>query len=127
MHISIRPTAVERLDAMPERNRLLGPLDVVSYYRAGAVVFVTFHHGRHSVAMTAELTTVPSAEGDPWFQAQSSFQVRPLADPLATWADRGAIEGYGRTEEDALLAAVKLFLDRLDASGPGGPSRPRRP
>lgn len=109
---------------MPRRESFLGGLDVVGYYRTGPTAVINFHHGPHSVAVTAVLTTVASEDGGPWFKAQCEFQVRPLQDVVATWAERGQIEGYGRTEDEALLAAVNLFLDRLDVSTRGGRSRP---
>jgi hypothetical protein len=99
---------------MPERNALLGRLDVVCYYRTGGTVFFIFRHGSYSVAVTVDLSPVRRADGDDWFEARSEFQVRPVTPLTAPWSSDQAVTGYGKTEEEAMLAAVDLFTDRFD-------------
>ena len=99
---------------MPERDSLLGRLDIVCYYRAGRSVFLIFRHSGYSVAATVDLSTTPSAEGDDWVEARAEFQVRPVASLTAAWSSSQAIAGYGKTEEEAILAAVNLCIDRLN-------------
>ncbi|HYM40032.1 MAG TPA: hypothetical protein VEY12_07815 [Thermoplasmata archaeon] len=111
---------------MPDKDRFLGGLDVVGYYRTGGTVFFIFRQGRYSVVVTAELTMVPSDDGAAWFKAECEFQVRPTKDMLSyrtgrgRWRERGQIEGYGRSEDEAILAAVNLFVDRLGSDVHGG-------
>jgi voltage-gated potassium channel Kch len=93
---------------------LLGHLDIVGYYRSGRRVFIIFRHGSYSVAVTVDLSTVRHADGEEWFEARSEFQVRPVAPLNATWSPSQSIIGYGKTEEEAILAAVNLFTDRFD-------------
>jgi hypothetical protein len=122
--MSIRHWDVEFIAYMPDRDRFPGGLDVVSYSRTGGTVFLNFRQGPYSVAVTAEVTTVPSVDESPWFKAQCDFQVRLLNDLHSKWTGRGQIEGYGRSEDEAILAAVNLFLDRLELGSPGAGSRP---
>lgn len=75
--MSIRHLDVECIACMPDTDRFLGGLDVVSHYRNGGTVFFIFRQGGYSVAVTAKVTTVGSRDGAPWFMV-----VRP-PDPLA--------------------------------------------
>lgn len=105
---------MKSLIPMPGKDGLLGHLDIVSYYRTGRSVFFIFRHGGYSVAVKVDLSTVQRAEGDDWFEARCEFQVRPLTPLVATWSPSQSVIGYGKTEEEALLAGVNLFTDRLD-------------
>jgi hypothetical protein len=109
---------------MPERNALLGRLDIVCYYRTGGSVFFIFRHGRYSVAVTVDLSTVRRDDGDDWFEARSEFQVRPVTPLTATWSSDQSVTVYGETEEEAMLTAVDLFTDRFDTGFRTGPAPP---
>ncbi len=109
---------------MPERGALLGRLDIVSYYRSGRSVFFIFRHSRYSVAATVDLSKVQQGRGDEWFEARSEFQVRPATLLPSPWSSSPSVIGYGRTEEEAMLAAVDLFIDRFDRGLQNGPAPP---
>ena len=99
---------------MPEKDPLLGRLNIVGYYRSGNQVSFIFHHGGHAVAVTVELSMIRRADGDDWFEARGEFQVRPDTPLHAPWSSSQTATGYGTTEGEAMLAAVDLFTNRLD-------------
>ena len=105
---------MKTLIPMPEKDPLLGRLNIVGYYRSGRQVSFIFRHGRHAIAVTVELSMIRRADEDDWFEARGEFRVRPDTPLNATWSSSQSATGYGRTEEEAMLAAVDLFTDRLD-------------
>lgn len=109
MHSDIPRWHVESMVPMPARDSLVGGLDIVAYHRAENTLFFMFRYGHLTVGVTANLSNVPNTRGDPWFEARSEFEILRSAATM-----KRAINGYGKTEEDAILASVKLFLDSFE-------------
>lgn len=93
---------------MPPRDGFLKGLDVVGYNRRGQTVVFMFRHGTRSVLVTAVLETVRDSTAEPWFHAHSTFEIR---SPDGN--SEQVLDGYGRTEEEAILATVNLLIDHL--------------
>ena len=109
---------------MPEKDPLLGRLNIVGYYRSGRQVSFIFRHGHNAIAVTLEVSVIRRDDKDDWFEARGEFRARPDTPVNATWSSSQPAMGYGRTEEEAILAAVDLFTDGLDRgfqSGRGPP------
>lgn len=108
---------MKALASMPPRDEFLKGLHVVGYNRAGQTAVFLFRYGTHSVLVTAELEAVRSSTAEPWFHAHSRFEIRG-----AEGDSEQILDGYGRTEEEAILATVNRILDRFESRFQSGRS-----
>ena len=77
---------MKTLIPMPEKDPLLGRLNIVGYYRSGRLVYFILRNGRHAIAVTLEVSVIRRDDKVDWFVARGEFRARPDTPVNATWS-----------------------------------------
>ncbi len=91
---------------MPPYRSPIEGLPVVAYQRRGNAMYFIFHWGSQPVEAHVDILVDRNQPGEPWFEART--ELRLLRDPSDSTE---TVLGYGKTEAEAILASVRLFLD----------------